>query len=701
MRDALSRQTPARLRAAHPAWLALACLVALVPQAAVAQNIVSQNITDEICGDGIDNSASGHTKGSCPGGWADAVYSDGCDFLCPGIDKDQDGFYSEDSGLRTETATVNGAQTSVNTVTVDSGHSIREGMFIDVASPARRVTSWTATTVTFRGAAVTFTDNQVISAVDAIDCDDTNRDIIPGEAYACDAGGGATSGYRYCLSTGSYGSCTSKSVTPFCPESPGNNATCYYVSEATGNDSTGTGTHGNPWKSLGMLSGGSTGSEPAGAHTLTAGDAVVLLGDTNFTTSFTYGSDTTLLNTSAGGTADGPIIIERDPGAAGRLVNTNGDVIFFDGGSFVEFRNLQFSSSTGGSGNATGLHVLGGDSFTFIRVKGHDSAMNGDNNNNCIYCTGTTQCRVHNSLLWDCNRDIGNVQNVGGIMWLDNDASGDGSGHRVDSTVFGADSYSSASGPTCVRSKHGPNESDVGADLHPVIGNYFLNCAAAATWNGSSLWFRNNVVYGSGSVSIVDGADPGSLVENELVEYNTLVDMEGYAPISFVPTYDSLTESLTLRYNVIRDKHTSYAAGNNEGVYSINGYGSDTNYADFEANDMLTSNSNCFYNPNIAANFNYFGTNGGAWGSLGSNYSFTNWKALSEGYDAASFEKNPVFDSYLRATDASCEDFGKQFVTAGAGPTPTPTPSPSPTPTPVPVGTFNIGPTLRNQVRIR
>lgn len=45
----------------------------------------------EICGDGVDNDASG-TAGSCPGGSVDAIYSTGCDELCAAPDQDADGY---------------------------------------------------------------------------------------------------------------------------------------------------------------------------------------------------------------------------------------------------------------------------------------------------------------------------------------------------------------------------------------------------------------------------------------------------------------------------------------------------------------------------------------------------------------------------------------------------------------------------------
>lgn len=625
---------------------------------------VQQNITEEICGDGIDNSESGYAKGVCPTGWTDALYSDGCDFLCPGIDKDQDGFYSENSGTRTETAQVNGTMTSVNTITVDSGHSIREGMFVDVASPARRVSSWTATTITVRGPAVSLADNTVINAVDAIDCDDTNRDIIPGESYYCDPAGGSVDGYRVCQASGSYGTCTDGAVTPFKPDTPGADANCKYVNAGSGSDSN-NGSYATPYQTLGMLSGGSTGSEPGGAVTMDAAgtNCVVLVGNTDFTTAFTKGSDTILLDvpSTADGTALNPFVIERRPGDTARIINTNGHAIGLNGVTFTDVRNVEISVDTGGSGDAIGVNVGASNDHTFIRYRVYDSELNGDNNNAGIYCTGTNRCRVHNSFFWDLKKGEGAIDSIVGVLWMDDDGTGNGSGHSLSNSVLGADILDAVNGTLCFKGKHGPVDADVGADGHQIDRNFFVNCRKVGMWNGSGLLVRDNVVFSTlsgdggsmGGIAFIDGGEPGSLLENNEVSYNTMISM---GDINFTPTYDSNTEQLDLHHNVIVDNRTSW--NDNGGIYRIHVYGNGTNRTQFETYNFLTSNNNCFDNPTAsAANFAYFAGGGGS-----PTYNFTNWKALSEGYDAASFEKSPNFDAYHRAQDVDCANFGRRFI---------------------------------------
>jgi hypothetical protein len=73
------------------------------------------------------------------------------------------------TGYLTSSAKVNGAQAGVNTITVDSGHTLQVGQtvfFYNSGGTAltRVVTAKTATTVTISGASFTVSDNEVISA---------------------------------------------------------------------------------------------------------------------------------------------------------------------------------------------------------------------------------------------------------------------------------------------------------------------------------------------------------------------------------------------------------------------------------------------------------------------------------------------------------------------------------------------------------
>ena len=73
------------------------------------------------------------------------------------------------SGYNTDQAVVNGAQTGVNTITVDSGHSIKSGdkVYLYNGSSSefitRNVTGITATTITIDGTTVNVADNAIIN----------------------------------------------------------------------------------------------------------------------------------------------------------------------------------------------------------------------------------------------------------------------------------------------------------------------------------------------------------------------------------------------------------------------------------------------------------------------------------------------------------------------------------------------------------
>lgn len=96
----------------------------------------------------------------------------------------------DSTGFNTDMAVVNGAQSSVTTITVDSGHGLRVGDKVYVLDTStstriaelRAVTATTATTITIDGAAVDVTDNSIISVLAA--CLYRNKGASSGTFYA-------------------------------------------------------------------------------------------------------------------------------------------------------------------------------------------------------------------------------------------------------------------------------------------------------------------------------------------------------------------------------------------------------------------------------------------------------------------------------------------------------------------------------------
>lgn len=69
--------------------LCISLAILLLPSFALA-------LDHEVCGNGYDDAASGHTYGACPAGWMNAVFAGtGCDNECPGADKDMDGYSTD------------------------------------------------------------------------------------------------------------------------------------------------------------------------------------------------------------------------------------------------------------------------------------------------------------------------------------------------------------------------------------------------------------------------------------------------------------------------------------------------------------------------------------------------------------------------------------------------------------------------------
>lgn len=167
-------------------WILAALL--LFPSIALA-------VAPELCGSGLDEpgntggSVNG-TFGSCPVGYGYSISGTGCDLLCPGADRDNDGY------------TPNGQAGSSAT----SGH--------------------------LPGASST-----------SIDCDDTNKFIFPGVWTAIGCTGGQV---HQCHATnGTYSSCVAPaSIT--C-EATGSGV-CHHVDCTSGNDTTGDGTYSLPYK---------------------------------------------------------------------------------------------------------------------------------------------------------------------------------------------------------------------------------------------------------------------------------------------------------------------------------------------------------------------------------------------------------------------------------------------------------------------
>jgi len=553
-------------------------------------------VTPELPGDQVDNGASSGTWGSCPGGYANA-YVNEAGTLATGCSLLLPGNDADFDGY------------------TNDGSLGRAGT----------------------------TDT---------DCDDTDKSIFTGVWVS------TGTGYKQCLSTGSYGATTLTATTPFCPATGG--GVCKYIDFTSGNDSN-AGTYASPYKTLGKIAGGSTGA-PASPYSLNANDYVIIIGSGTETTTYSNGSTTQTVEFTRPGTLGNEIHIMRYPGSTAKIDCSAGSVTCIEFSAAADYYVLEDLDIKGGTGMIHG----GADNVRVTRSWIHDpTALNGNNNNHCIYWNATNNSVIDHSWFKDCLVFTGNEANVGAINWLDNDAAGDGAGHKGNFNVAWLSTKDDTKSDCAFREKHGANAADVGVNGHEIMYNIVWNYQMIAKFDGSGLRLKGNFGY-NGNLAWVQNSGESNSHQDEILTYNTVYS----GGVDSVFSWDhpmgfdnaTTTDKVTMTDNVLFDDSAAYTGGNAEGVLSICGYGSDAQLTQFESQLSLVSNNNCFYNPNIATVFSYFrhASGAGGWGpagNAGSDYSFANWQSVKS-QDSTSFEENPTFDAYYAATSTNCSAKG-------------------------------------------
>lgn len=556
----------------------------------------------EFCGDGIDDSlqtggSAAGTKGSCPAGYMDAVIGNGCDKKCPGLDEDDDGYTSDGSAG-------------------NAGLAYK-------------------------------------------DCNDNDKRVIPGVYVPNDWT--TPTGYKQCQTDGTYTSVVLNATTPLC-EATGSGV-CKYIDCGSGSNSN-SGAYGSPYLTLGKVSGGSSGSPPASPFTLTAGSVVYILGTTTCSTTFTAGAGSAvgaigvLGEFTVNGNSTDNITVKNYPGATAKLQTTDGTGILADG-DYYNFDVLEMQTARSTVSNGTSIFITGSNVKT-RRSYFHDMGGHGDNNDACVYCRHTNGCQIEHSFFKDCNRSTGNVDNIVSITWLDDDASGEGANHHAYWNTVWNTTYDDTNGMMCFKQKHGADAADVGANKHPVKWNTCINARRGVWWEGSSARIVQNVFWGAQTAVFYVVSDGGGAdqEDNEFTD-NTVIASGDI--IWNPPAYVSTFQRLTLARNVVYDTRASYVSGNNQGVISIHGYGTSANRSYFETNNSISSDTNCWYNPNTGVIFSYY--NQGE--NPGGQYTLAQWRS-NVGEDANSYEENPSLDGNQAATSTHCTGYGRDYTLATA-----------------------------------
>lgn len=536
------------------------------------------------------------------------------------------------------------------------------------------------------------------------DCDDSNMFIFTGtpSASGCSAGE-----IKTCQADGTYTACSAP--------------TAKWIDCDAGVN--GTGTYASPWNTLQMVAYFyNAGSRPAGWYDIAPADTIFVQGTCSDTYDVEGGYGTWALMLRGGsmsGSSGNLIKFLQWPGETQWVINPGctagapcGNVYLYQA-DFIEIAGAEITGSYGSSG----IFTEESDDVRISRNYIHDIGGSAANNSAGIVTKDTSHARPeidHNVVLdtYDSQQGSANENNANVTLFKPDSANVH---HNVLGYTATTGSSVVASG-TCLKFKHGMNPSGTGTST--VTGNVCFNSYISGFRSGQpEVTFANNLVLDSDVGFKIDDAGGTTYAADNVIEYNTVV---GSALLKYDPVHrynsartDSGTNCggdvdiglLTVRFNVTEDDDASY--GSNEGFISV-GSGTtaaqDALYGDVVTDGMLSIVTNSYYN-SAAAGFRaglYEQNNGtttcgsGATGNSGAAYSsFANWQAA--GWDAGSENADAVLDSDHIATTGDAVDWG--WRQAGAGPTPTP--SPSPTPTPVPTGTFDIGPTLRNQVRIR
>lgn len=505
-----------------------------------------------------------------------------------------------------------------------------------------------------------------------VDCDDTNRLIFPG-VYVPDSVSSPT-GYKLCQTSGSYSSVVLNADTPLC-EATGSGV-CKYIHCGTGNNAN-TGTYASPYQTLGKVAGGSPGSPPGSPFTLTAGSVVYVLGGTCSTT-YSNGTYNVLADFTADGTSTDKIRIKRYPGSTATFVTTDGPG-FLASGDHTTYEDIDISTARTSALIASSFRVSG-DNVRISRVYAHDLGGHGDNNDGCVHFEHTSGGTVDHSFFEDCKRQTGNVDNIHAIGWLDDDGvASECQNHSAKWNTIWYSTYDDTVNGACWRQKHGCLNSDVGVNGHPIMYSSCTNAVKGIYWNSSGLDASDLVFSDVHRTIYIGESGENTPQENNELSYSTIVDSSNLQ--WNYPYYTSGTETLAVNHIVMTDDDASYSSGNIEGIFSIDGYGTDAQKTQFEAEAFLTSDYNCFYNALTALVFSYFsapsGSGGhGPAGNAGGNYSFANWK-LNTSQDAHSYNENPTFNDYLQATSVNCSDKGRRYTASAATPTPSPTPTPT------------------------
>ncbi|MHC4397279.1 MAG: right-handed parallel beta-helix repeat-containing protein [Planctomycetota bacterium] len=423
-------------------------------------------------------------------------------------------------------------------------------------------------------------------------------------------------------------------------------ATDYYIDPVSGDDDTGDGSLTSPWESFKNIQYYySSGDKPPGWVQLLPGETIYLMNGTHNTYIYPGGGYPSAIASFRGydGSDSNWFRIMAYPGHSPVLDGggTN-PVIRIWQSDYWEIEGLEIKNAYG-----RGILLSEGTGAKIHNVHIYDTDGVDNNNIAGLEIKSTTNAELYDCVLNDnydrtCEDTSGQSTHNSTNMVL--------FGNNGDIVIHDCDFYQT---PDITADKSGGGVKYKHASQYPASTFQVYNCTfdnhkhfhfGTGTANTH---FHHNLITG-GADSIVSKDWGGTTHQtNQLFEYNTIYGTKGFA-MSPTDGYangdfpDDPTD-VVFRSNIVYDIDTSY--GSEDGTIDIGTYMTDAIYSQCVA--ALSFSNNCYYNPDIACQFNFAA---GGWASEGGQFSLSGWQT-EYGYDTNSVEADPCF------VDAAGGDF--------------------------------------------
>jgi hypothetical protein len=415
-------------------------------------------------------------------------------------------------------------------------------------------------------------------------------------------------------------------------------ATDYYIDPVNGDDDTGDGSLADPWESFKNIQYYySSGDKPPGWVQLLPGETIYLMNGTHNTFIYPGGGYPSAIASFRGydGTDSNWFRIMAYTGHSPVLdgQGTN-PVIRIWQSDYWEIEGLEIKNAYG-----RGILLSEGIGAKIHNVHIYDTDGVDNNNIAGLEIKSTTDAELYDCVLNDNYDRV--CEDTGGKS-THNSANMVLFGNNGDIVIHDRDFYQT---PPITADKSGGGVKYKHASQYPASTFHVYNCTfdnhkhfhfGTGTANTN---FHHNLITG-GADSIVSKDWGGTTHQtNQLFEYNTIYGTKGFAmsPTDGYANVDFPDDptDVVFRNNIVYDIDTSY--GSEDGTIDIGTYMTDDIYDQCVA--ALSFSNNCYYNPDIACQFNFAA---GGWASEGGQFSLSGWQT-EYGYDMNSIETDPCF----------------------------------------------------------